>query len=152
MREHPVLVNLPNRLHHTTRIRSLDHLAALDENLNRIAAPTYAVSCFDAWSSPSIYALRCLSPFAYTRTYTMSRSSAAQVTLAIATAFEFLLVTALVILFICANPDGFRTAPWETRGSKEWASDEESPAAPIVWDQRSALLLNAGKSRLTQTV
>lgn len=76
----------------------------------------------------------------------MSRSVAARATLAIATAFEFLLVTTLVIIFTCAYPDGFRTAPWEARGSKESINNEE---LPIVWDQRSALLLNCGESKLT---
>jgi hypothetical protein len=82
----------------------------------------------------------------------MSRSSTAQATLAIATALEFLLVSALVTVFTCMYPDRFRTTLWKSGGSIEWPSDGELAAAPIIWDQRSALFLDDDKPRLTQTV
>jgi hypothetical protein len=77
----------------------------------------------------------------------MGRSTAARATLAIATAFEFVLITSLVAIFTYAYPNRFRTALWEDGGSKGWNSDprarvyfyanyKEPPAVPMVWDKR----------------
>jgi hypothetical protein len=77
----------------------------------------------------------------------MSRSCTAHATLTVATAFEFLLITALAAFFICAYPDRSRTALWKIGGRKGWNSDlparvyyyakyEGPPSVPIVWDKR----------------
>lgn len=81
-----------------------------------------------------------------------------QVTTIVATAFEFVLATCLLAIFVSAYPDRYRTALWHEGGSKGWNSDpsyriylwanyKDVPPMPLIWDERwSSLKFNTRDS------